>query len=68
MYAFVDLAVKSLRGGGSIVPQTRGSHTPILVSGLAVTLKMDIIIIIIIIIINPRNQQTQQTSIINLKN
>jgi hypothetical protein len=28
-------------GGGSLVPQTRGSHTPIWCAGLAVTLKID---------------------------
>jgi hypothetical protein len=41
MYTLVDLPDKSLGGGGSLVPQTRGSHTPIWCVGLAVTLKID---------------------------
>jgi hypothetical protein len=41
MYTFVDFTSESLGGGGSLVPQTRGSHTPIWCAGLAVTLKID---------------------------
>ena len=55
MYAFINFAFKSLCGGGSIVPQTRGFHTlrwdpcptnkevsyTNLVSSLVVTLKLD---------------------------
>jgi hypothetical protein len=40
-----------LGGGGSLVPQTRGSHTPTWCVDLAVTLKIDIIIIIIIVVV-----------------
>jgi hypothetical protein len=48
MYIFVDFISQiALGGGGSLVPQTRGSHTPIWCAGLVVTLKIDIIIIML---------------------
>jgi hypothetical protein len=40
MYTFVDFTSQIAGPRGSLVPQTRGSHTPIW-CGLAVTLKID---------------------------
>jgi hypothetical protein len=41
MYTFVDFTSQIAGRRGSLVPQTRGSHTPIWCAGLAVTLKTD---------------------------
>jgi hypothetical protein len=41
MYTFVDFTSQITERRGSLVPQTRGSHTPNWCVGLAVTLKID---------------------------
>jgi hypothetical protein len=41
MYTFVDFTSQIVGPRESLVPQTKGSHTPIWCAGLAVTLKID---------------------------
>jgi hypothetical protein len=41
MYTLVDFTSQIVGRRGSLVPQTRGYHTPIWCVGLAVTLKID---------------------------
>jgi hypothetical protein len=41
MYTSVDFISQIAARRGSLVPQTRGSHTPNMVFGLVVTLKID---------------------------
>jgi hypothetical protein len=41
MYTFLDFTSQIAGRRGSLISQTRGSHTPIWCVGLAVTLKID---------------------------